>query len=66
MLPFAAIGALHADPVDPMPVHEATDLLSELTAEAVEALVAVAGAASGAPQVVVELRQLDTRRSWTA
>ena len=58
VLPFAAIGRVHADPVDPMPVHEATDLLTDLTAEAVDALVAVAGPASGSPQIVVELRQL--------
>ena len=57
-LPFAAIGAVHADPVDPMPTHEASDLLRELPADAVDALLAVAGPGSGSPQVIVELRQL--------
>jgi FAD/FMN-containing dehydrogenase len=57
-LPFAAIGAVHADPVEPMPTHEATDLLRELPADAVEALLALAGPGSGSPQTVVELRLL--------
>lgn len=58
VMPFAALGAVHADPVDPMPVHEAADLLRELPAEAVDALLAVAGPTSHSPQLVVELRQL--------
>ncbi|MET0416066.1 MAG: FAD-binding oxidoreductase [Actinoplanes sp.] len=57
-IPYAAIGMVHADPVDPMPVHEDTDLLQSLPAEAVDALLAVAGPAAGSPQVIVELRQL--------
>lgn len=58
VIPYAAIGMVHADPVDPMPAHEATDLLTELPAAAVDALLAVAGPDAGSPQVVVELRQL--------
>lgn len=58
VMPYAAIGAVHADPVDPMPVHEATDLLRELPGEAVDALLAVAGPEAPSPQAVVELRQL--------
>ena len=58
VLPYAAIGAVHADPVDPMPVTEDQALLSELPAEAVDALLAVAGPGSGSPQVIVELRML--------
>jgi FAD/FMN-containing dehydrogenase len=58
VLPFAAIGAVHSDPVDPMPTHEDTDILRELTAETIDALLAVAGPRSGSPQVIVELRQL--------
>ncbi|MFF5078010.1 FAD-binding oxidoreductase [Actinoplanes sp. NPDC000266] len=57
-IPYAAIGSIHADPADPMPVHEATDLLRELPAEAADALLAVAGPSSGSPQVIVELRHL--------
>ena len=58
VLPSAAIGAVHADPVDPMPAVETADLLRSLPAEAVDALLAVAGPGSGSPQVVVEVRQL--------
>ena len=49
--PYAAVDEVHADP---LPVHAGAALLSALPAEAVEALLAVAG--SG--QVQVELRQL--------
>ena len=58
VLPYAAIGAVHADPVDPMPINEDQALLSELPAEAVDALLALVGPGSGSPQVIVELRLL--------
>ena len=58
VLPYAGIGAVHCDPVDPMPTHEDHALLSALPVEAVDALLAVAGPESGSPQVIVELRQL--------
>ncbi|SDU79678.1 FAD/FMN-containing dehydrogenase [Microlunatus sagamiharensis] len=57
-LPFAALGAIHMDPVDPMPSLEAHTLLAELTDEALGALVDLAGPAAECPQVVVEVRQL--------
>jgi hypothetical protein len=57
-LPYAAIGAVHADPTKPMPVHESSGLLNELTPEAVDTLLAVAGPDAGSPQVIVELRLL--------
>ena len=55
--PYTAIDSVHADPVDRMPVLEASTLLREFPAEA-DALLAVAGAGSGSPQVLVEVRQL--------
>ncbi|BBX17863.1 FAD-linked oxidase [Mycolicibacterium duvalii] len=58
LLPYAAIGAVHADPVDPMPIYEDQALLSELPAAAIDALLVVAGPESGSPQVIVELRLL--------
>lgn len=58
VLPYAAIGAVHADPVDPMPIYEDQALLRELTPDAVEALLAAAGPDSGSPQAIVELRRL--------
>ncbi|MET0704687.1 MAG: FAD-binding oxidoreductase [Mycobacterium sp.] len=58
VLPYAAIGAVHADPPNPMPVHEEHALLRELPPEAVEALLAVAGPEQGSVQTIVELRML--------
>ncbi|OMC06023.1 FAD-linked oxidase [Mycobacterium sp. NS-7484] len=58
VLPYAAIGAVHADPVDPMPVYEHHTLLRELTAETVEVLLSAAGPDSGSVQTIVELRML--------
>jgi len=43
VMPYAAVDAVHADPVDPMPVLERAALLSELPVEAVTALLAAAG-----------------------
>jgi FAD/FMN-containing dehydrogenase len=57
-LPYAAVDAVHADPVDPMPVHEEAALLADLPAEALARLLEVAGPASSCRQVVVEVRQL--------
>lgn len=57
--PFAAIGLVHAEPVDPMPVHFDGLLLSSLADAALDALLAVAGVDAGSPQLIVELRQLD-------
>ena len=58
VLPYAAIGAVHADPPNPMPVYEDQALLRELPVEAVDALLAVAGPDADSVQVIVELRQL--------
>lgn len=58
VLPYAAIGAVHADPVDPMPVHEDQVLLHEFGAEAVDILLAAAGPGSASVQTIVEVRLL--------
>jgi hypothetical protein len=57
-MPYAAIGAIHADPVDPMPTHESAALLRELPSAAIDRLLSIAGPGSGSPQVIVELRLL--------
>lgn len=57
-LPYAAMGAVHADPVDPMPTFERSALLSEVSPELIAELLRQAGPDSGSPQVVVELRLL--------
>ncbi|MGU3291016.1 FAD-binding oxidoreductase [Williamsia sp. M5A3_1d] len=58
VMPYSAIGAVHSDPVDPMPAYQDHALLASLPIEAVEALLAVAGPDSGSPQTIVELRRL--------
>ncbi|WP_433291456.1 FAD-binding oxidoreductase [Actinoplanes sp. CA-030573] len=57
-MPYAALGMIHNDPADPMPVHEGGELLHGLPAGAADALLAVAGPGSGSEQVIVEVRQL--------
>lgn len=56
--PYAAIGMVHADPVDPMPINEDHTMLRELGAEAIDALLARTGPDAGSPQTIVELRLL--------
>lgn len=58
VLPYAAIGAVHADPVDPMPVYEDHTLLHSFDPAAAEALLGVAGPGSESVQVIVEVRHL--------
>jgi hypothetical protein len=50
--------AIHMDPVDPLPAWEKGMGLAELSAEAVDALLAVAGPQVEIPLLMVELRQL--------
>ena len=65
-MPYAALGAIHADPVDPMPTHEEHALLAALPAAAVDRLLDLAGPGADCPQVMVELRQLGGAMSGTA
>ncbi|WP_432563008.1 FAD-binding oxidoreductase [Kineococcus sp. SYSU DK003] len=57
-IPFAQIGRVHADPVDPLPVAERGLLLTEFPAAAVDAFVEVTSAAAGLPLLAAELRLL--------
>jgi FAD/FMN-containing dehydrogenase len=57
-LPYAALDAVHTDPVDPMPAAEEAALLTALPHDAVDALLSVVGPGSGSPLVVAEVRQL--------
>jgi FAD/FMN-containing dehydrogenase len=54
--PYAEIDAVHQDPTDPQAVHEGGAALAALPAEAVDALLAVAGPDSDLPLTMVELR----------
>jgi FAD/FMN-containing dehydrogenase len=57
-MPYAEIGVIHADPIDPTPATESTHLLDALPREAVDALLAVTGPEADCPQLLVELRLL--------
>lgn len=57
-MPAAAIAAVHADPVDPLPFVEAGALLDSLPPEAVAAVLGVAGPGSGSPELIVEVRRM--------
>jgi hypothetical protein len=54
----SALAFLHMDPEDPMPYNADHMLLDEVTPETARELVAVAGAGSGSPLAVVELRHM--------
>lgn len=57
-MPYAAVDAVHMDPTAPMPVHDRGVTLDGLPAQAVDALLAVAGPDVPAPLAMVELRLL--------
>ncbi|MDG4826871.1 FAD-binding oxidoreductase [Asanoa sp. WMMD1127] len=57
-LPYPAVAAIHADPVEPLPVYERSALLGDLPAEAVDRLVDVAVDAADVPVTLVEVRHL--------
>ena len=57
-MPGPGLSALNGDPEEPVPAVGDGDLLGDLPAEAVDALVGVAGAGSGSPLVSVQIRHL--------
>ena len=57
-MPYAAVDAIHMDPQDPMPTFHAGATLRELPAEAVDAILEVAGPDVPVPLIMVELRYL--------
>src|SRR3712207_5716762 len=58
VMPYAKMDAISMDPVDPIAVETHVERLGELTPEARAKLVEVAGADSGMPSEVLEIRQL--------
>ncbi len=58
VLPYAAIGSVHADPDDPMPTSESSFLLEDFGPEAVERFLDLVGPHVPSPQLMVEVRQL--------
>jgi hypothetical protein len=57
-VPPAALGHLHMDPEDPVPFAMSGQLLDELPAAAIDAIVEAAGPGSGSPLLSLELRLL--------
>jgi hypothetical protein len=60
-IPTTEMDTIHMDPVDPLPTWEKGTLLSDLTEETVEALLATAGPQVDLPLLLVELRLLGGR-----
>ena len=58
VMPYAEMDMISMDPVDPIGVETHVERLGELSPEAIAALVEVAGAGSGSPLEVLEIRQL--------
>jgi hypothetical protein len=58
VLPYAKIGSIHADPTAPMSVANGTASLSNLTSDAVDALLASGGPDVALPLSAVEIRTL--------
>lgn len=54
----AGLAAVHGDPPDPTPAHGDSLLITEITSDAVEALLAVAAEPIAAPLLSIELRHL--------
>jgi hypothetical protein len=57
-MPVAAMDAISKDPVAPMGIVQHSEMLCDLSPTAIDALVGVAGAGSGSPLLMVEIRQL--------
>jgi FAD/FMN-containing dehydrogenase len=58
IMPVTAMDTISKDPVDPMGVLQYGGMLKDLSAEAIETFVKIAGAGSGSPLTIVEFRQL--------
>ena len=57
-MPVDQMDRISMDPVDPLGVIQHAEMLSDLSPGAVDALVRVAGAGSGSPLIILEIRQL--------
>ncbi|MGB9378323.1 MAG: FAD-binding oxidoreductase [Mycobacteriales bacterium] len=57
-IPYAAVDSISQDPQHPVPVYERGGLIGDLTAEAVDGLLTVAGPGVTTPILMVELRHL--------
>ncbi|WP_426593160.1 FAD-binding oxidoreductase [Cellulomonas sp. McL0617] len=58
VMPYAELGDIHSDPIDPMPLHEQHSLLSSFGPETADRLIELVGPAAATTLAVVEVRQL--------
>jgi hypothetical protein len=58
VMPYQQMDMISMDPVDPLGVYTHHELLGDLTPEAIDALVGMAGAGSNSPLIMLELRHL--------
>ena len=58
VMPYAALGDVHSDPIDPMPLHEHHSLLDAFPLEAADRLLELVGPDAQCSQAMVEVRQL--------
>ncbi|MEZ0448797.1 FAD-binding oxidoreductase [Cellulomonas sp. ICMP 17802] len=58
VMPYAALGAVHTDPIDPMPLHEQHSLLHSFGLDAADRLLELVGPDAQCAQAMVEVRQL--------
>ncbi len=58
VMPYREMGMISMDPVEPLGFYSHVELLHELSPEAIDKLVEVAGVESDSPLVMLELRQL--------
>jgi FAD/FMN-containing dehydrogenase len=65
-MPFAAMDSISMDPVDPMGARQHSEMLGELSPEAIETLVELVGAGSESPLIMLELSQLGGALARTA
>ncbi|WP_456847147.1 FAD-binding oxidoreductase [Cellulomonas sp. P5_C6] len=58
VMPYAALGDVHTDPIDPMPLHEHHSLLDSFDLDAADRLLELVGPDAQCAQAMVEVRQL--------
>jgi hypothetical protein len=58
VMPYAALGDVHTDPIDPMPLHEHHSLLDSFGLDAADRLLELVGPDAQCAQAMVEVRQL--------
>jgi hypothetical protein len=58
VMPYAELGDVHTDPIEPMPLYEQHSLLADFGPEAAERLIELVGPQAATTQAVVEVRQL--------